>query len=169
MADYSLPVTSANFYIFFEDISFTGRRISFNDPLLSIINKIKIDSTVQTLLPSYHNVFSGFMPDTPTTPGIYVSEIIEDFEPVMGFQQSKNRVLLSDNSKWQLDSLHNLSVEHAYDLGLVACRSLLPSIVDAGLFNIKYTFDDSFIDENYVPKVYRAVFTITCTSRHKII
>jgi len=169
MADYTLSVTSATYTLSFTSINLVDTKYSFNDPLLSIINKIKADSGVRSLLPSYNNVFDNFIADQPSVPGIYISETLEEFEPVMGFQQSKNNILTSDNSKWQLDSLHNLSIEHAYELGIVACKSLLPSIVDAGLFNLKYSLDATFKDENYGPSVYRAVFTITCKSRHKII
>lgn len=142
---------------------------TYDDPLSSMVNKIKANSYVRTLLPSYNNVFDQFMPENPTVPGIYITQFMGDEEPILGFNTTTNPLLLSNNSKWQLDALHNLSLEHAKKLGYTACRSLLPSITTAGLFSLKYSLDAAFKDGNYGSDVYRATFTITCPSQHIVI
>lgn len=138
----------------------------YNDPLLSLINKIKEDSDVRNLLPSYNNIFNSYIPDSPIVPSIYVYRTKGEETPILTFDKIKNPTLLINGSTWKLSSLHNLSIEHSKELGCVACNSILPSIVEAGLFSLKYTYNGSYIDESFVYPFYRSDFVIKCLTQN---
>ena len=161
-----INISSYGYLISFSKTNLIRNRATFIDPCKAMIEKMKANEYVRIKLPSYNNIFDGFMPDFPSVPGIYISPIMVKEKPILGFSEN-TKIVESNNLKWQLDALSNLSLEHARVLGLTACRSLLPSIISAGLFSLKYNLDYVVKDENYVPNVYRAVFTITCKRYHR--
>jgi len=139
--------------------------VVYDDPLLSIINKIKADSDVRSLLPAYNNVFNSHISDTADIPSIFVYRDRYEESPILTFNKSLNPILLSKNSGWKLISLHDLSIEHSKNLGYAACNSVLPSIVEAGLYSLKYSYEGSSKDENFAYPVYRSDFTIYCITQ----
>lgn len=136
----------------------------YDDPLLSLVNKIKQDSDVRTLLPSYNNVFNSHIPTTADIPSIFVYKKEGEESPILTFNRISNPTLLTKDCSWNLSTLHDLSIEHSKNLGYAACNSVLPSIVEAGLYSLKYSYEGSYKDENFAYPVYRSDFIINCVT-----
>lgn len=121
--------------------------MAYTATLPSIVNKMKLNARLIALIaPS--RIHEGWIPSTPSVPGIFVTPIAGSLAQTLSSANQPNYTL-QGNLKWQVDALSSSSMEEADSFARIACEACLPSIKAAGIFNLSMAPRSVTFDKGY--------------------
>ena len=135
--------------------------VTFLEPTTEIIKKLRSDSILLARIPA-SNIHSSFPNDSIDIPSIYVTEGSSPMEQIVGSANRSSNIMVG-KALWQIDAYSKKSTEESKLLGLIACEALLPSIINAGLFELNYSFER--VLKNKLYDCYEATYTLYCPLR----
>jgi hypothetical protein len=109
---------------------------TFSDPVSSIVQKLRANTVLTTLLPASH-IHSSYPDAANSNPSVYIFAVRLQRQPVVSSGNQTQQVYYG-SSRFQIEAYSEESLDAAITLGRIAAESAGPCIIAAGLWNFSY-------------------------------
>jgi hypothetical protein len=142
-------------------LQFGDLMTTFEDPVIAIIKKMRLNSSLLSLLPASH-IHSSYPNSENDNPSVYVFAVRIQRKPALSSANQTTQVY-NGPIKLQVEAYSTESQEASETLGRVACEATGPSISTAGLWCFDYEFRGS--DWDAAVESFRSIYHLNseCT------
>jgi hypothetical protein len=128
----------------------------FSDPVSSIVQKLRANPVLTTLLPASH-IHSSYPDAANSNPSVYVFAVRLQRQPALSSGNQAQQVY-NGSSRFQVEAYSEESLSAAIELGRIAAEAAGPSLITAGLWNFSYEMRGGEWDS--AVNAYRATYRL---------